>query len=300
MRHNSGHGSTSVFFTGVPVFMTEEALKPHFESVGRIVDFRLLGPAPGRDFRYGEVDYTDEKTAQEAIQRLNGHAFGSDRPMRVSPVDSRFRKRPRTGDHGGSGSKGTTDARGRELMQFPRDFFDPVLGREDSPVLEALRSMATEDAYEAVEQLRVLVMTRKEDARALIEENPALAAAVVMILQHSNRLPGGPLPPEAFEEEGASETTIKASAQHSSSTSDGMANPSTGATTEAKTPEVRPTLITDEQRKQAIASIKKMRDEDVQRILALSSEDIAKVRNPAQRKQLEILHRCLVDMTSGL
>lgn len=387
----------SVFFRGVPLFVTQKELRPHFESVGRVLEFRLMGPSPGKDFRYGEVDYADEKTAQEAILRLHGHTFG-DRSMRVALLDSRFRKRGRkdaSGPHsfsssgrgGGWGSSsagvGTTpavpltDDRGRPLMQFSRGFFDPVLGREDSMVLEVLKRTATEDAYEAVEQLRVLVIERPEDAQRLLQENPALISAVIMVLQHARRIPFGALPPEAFgtTSAGIKNTAIdeanrlstatggKISAadcsqtvrsgrdaylykgmegmnEENSTVSKGrqdekavisssksfeekeirlekegettpeLGEPNSGAntislsssfasSTEKNASELT-IKITDAQRQQALQSIKKMRDEDVEKILVLTPKDLEKVQNVQQRKQLQVLQQCLHEMSRDL
>lgn len=385
-----------VFFRGVPLYVTHQELRPHFESVGRVLEFRMMGPAPGKDFRYGEVDYVDEKTAQEAILRLHGHAFG-DRTMRVSLMDSRLRKRGRREGPGyhsygssGRGGRGggwssssvglaaqtvpTTDDRGRPFMQFSRGFFDPVLGREDSMVLDVLKRTATEEAYEAVEQLRVLVMERPEDAQRLLQENPALISAVIMVLQHARRIPFGALPPEAFDTstggseimdtsiidslalstgKGKTETDTHSTAcsgpsrsetldgSHERSTTlhvggreESTANTSTeiakkcdnrqvedgcgsemgtgtsrrvadSSTTSSVETAAGNTLesgikITDTQRQQALQSIKKMRDEDVEKILVLTPNDFEKVQNVQQRRQLQVLQQCLLEMSRNL
>ncbi|KAG5470617.1 hypothetical protein LSCM1_01863 [Leishmania martiniquensis] len=87
----------------------------------------------------------------------------------------------------------------RETMQFPRFFTDPILGRDGSLVLDALRGMATEEAYAAVEQLRVLALERPNEAKRLLHNNPALKSAVVMTLQHAGRIPFGSLPRDAYQ-----------------------------------------------------------------------------------------------------
>lgn len=355
-----------------------------------------MGPAPGKDFRYGEVDYVDEKTAQEAILRLHGHAFG-DRTMRVSLMDSRLRKRgrkevPGYHSYGSSGRGGrgggwtsssvglaaqtahATDDRGRPLMQFSRGFFDPVLGREDSMVLDVLKRTSTEEAYEAVEQLRVLVMERPEDAQRLLQENPALISAVIMVLQHARRIPFGALPPEAFEtstdgseikdtstadsrtlstvkgttetathhttcsdpsrnqtldgnherstifhegggEENAANASSETAEKHDTRRVNDKRESKVGTESSRSVPDSSTTSsietamgktlesalkITDTQRQQALQSIKKMRDEDVEKILVLTSNDLEKVQNVQQRRQLQILQQCLLEMSRNL
>eukprot|EP00796_Vickermania_ingenoplastis_P001594 gene1594-971_t len=269
------------------------------------------GPAAEKDFRYGEVDYADEKTAQEAIQRLNGHNFG-DRPMRVTMVDTRFRKRGRREQP--HPAPPTTDDRGRPLMQFSRGFFDPVLGREDSMVLNVLKGIAVDDAYEAAEQLRVLVMTRPEDAKNLMRENPALVSALIMILQHAKRVHFGPLPSEAFE----SATAIGAGGEAGGGKDEASAGASpqqtqAGAPRSNPPPVERekesaqqgtsggeagdsPLTITDAQRQQTIAIIKGMKDLDKERIRKLTADDMAKVPDPGKRRQLQVIHQCLIEM----
>ncbi|KAG5471035.1 hypothetical protein CUR178_02342 [Leishmania enriettii] len=252
--------ASSVFFTGVSLVIEKDKLRQHFESVGHVVSFTIIGPPPGKDFRYGIVGYMDAQTAEEAIRRLDGTTFG-ERAMRVTaarsttlhgpvragpggggsgPVDhSTFRKRtrepypspnssrapygPGMGRGGGmrapmarapfsphqqqqeQSQQQTTDKSGRETMQFPRVFTDPILGREGSLVLDALRDMATEEVYAAVEQLRVLALERPNDAKRLLHNNPALKSAVVMTLQHAGRIPFGSLPRDAYQSRRAAE-----------------------------------------------------------------------------------------------
>ncbi|KAG5470201.1 hypothetical protein LSCM4_02895 [Leishmania orientalis] len=252
--------ASSVFFTGVSLVIEKDKLRQHFESVGHVVSFTIIGPPPGKDFRYGIVGYMDAQTAEEAIRRLDGTTFG-ERAMRVTaarsttlhgpvragpggggsgPADhSTFRKRtrepypspnssrppygPGMGRGGGmrapmarapfspqqqqqeQSQQQTTDKSGRETMQFPRSFTDPILGRDGSLVLDALRGMETEEAYTAVEQLRVLALERPNDAKRLLHNNPALKSAVVMTLQHAGRIPFGSLPRDAYQSRRAAE-----------------------------------------------------------------------------------------------
>lgn len=212
-------------------------------------------------------------------------------------------------------------------------------------VLDVLKTTAVEEAYEAVEQLRVLAMERPRDAHHLLQENPALVSAVIMILQHAKRISFGPLPPEAFDATSTTiaspiappaaaaaasgdpaptqERTTPSSLQTSGSPVDGSttnvrghnnggddaftqgASSSTShgvsQQNEAGSVETGNILqITDEQRKQAIQSIQHMQEADVERILTLSPSDLSRVPDPGQRKQLEVLQQCLIEMTREL
>lgn len=316
----------SVFFSGVPLNMSAGVLRPFFESVGRVLELRLLGPSPGKDFRYGEVDYADEQTAQEAIRRLNGHVFG-ERALRVSLVDMRYknkrlRREPNSGARHAPPAPPpppSTDDKGRPLMQFSKGFFDPVLGREDSMVLDVLKSTAKEDAYEAVEQLRVMAVTRPEDARRLLQENPPLVSAVIMIMQHSRRIPFGPLPPEAFDEStsiasphpvpvgsttssaGPEEGAAAGKETGTTSTKSGSSSSSPSNTGTGTGGDGAPAIsVTPEQKEQAIESIKKMRNDEVERIMNLTEADLLKVSNVSQRRQLQVLQQCLFELAKDL
>lgn len=315
MRRYRFSSNTSIFFSGVPLHVQQEALRPYFESVGRVFEFRLMGPSPGKDFRYGEVEYADEKTAQEAIERLNGHSFG-DRSMRVALVDSRLKKR---GRREVTTRAAGTDSNGKPLLQFSRGFFDPVLGREESMVLDVLKNTSVEDAYEAVEQLRVLAIERPDDARALLQENPALNSAVIMILQHARRIPFGPLPPEAFESTAElpgtiasgeaneeADSAVSASGdqekadKHDTKSSAPQTSPQEKSRSGAQSDDFNVTEITAEQKEQAIRSIRQMRPEDVEKIIHLTPADVRRVQNPHQRKQLQLLQHCLIEMSKDL
>ncbi|KEG12961.1 hypothetical protein DQ04_01301050 [Trypanosoma grayi] len=266
--------STSVFFTSVPLFVEEHSLRKHFESVGHITDFRFLGPTPGRDFRYGFADYLDVTSAEEAIARLNGTSFG-ERTMKVmSAANSRSRKRHR------QQASSTLEPPVRGGLVFPRGYVDPLLGRDDTSVLESLHSTPVSEAYEAVEQLRVLVLERRAEARKLLESCPALRLAVVMILQHAGRLPYGPLPPEAL--------------QHPSSETSN-ATPAAAQEAEAVTG-----VPAEEERDEVIEILTKLSEEEVERIMTMSDADLNRIPDLAQREQMSLLRARLVEMAGDL
>lgn len=396
--------ASSVFFTGVSLVIEKEKLRQHFESIGHVVNFTIFGPAPGKDFRYGIVGYMDEKTAEEAIRRLDGTTFG-ERAMRVTaarsttlhgpvragpggggsgPADhSTFRKRPREpypspyssrppyapGMGRGGGMRApmaraplsaqqqqkqersqqpTTDKARRETMQFPRFYTDPILGRDGSLVLDALRGMATEEAYSAVEQLRVLALERPNEAKCLLHNNPALKSAVIMTLQHAGRIPLGSLPRDAYRSRGAVEAEAelaqpRSPQQPTSSQQPVLQTPqqtpqqppsespkpakkeaksaaksgetpgarkrdaATGSASSAAAPSgsqtslVAPsTPMTEAERDEVLELIQSMSEEDVERVLTMSARDFARVPDPAQRKQLEVLQKRLLEMSQDL
>jgi hypothetical protein len=242
---------------------------------------------------------------------------------------------------------------GPELMQLPHDFIDPVLGRGDTVVLNSLRGMATEEAYAAVEQLRVLALERPDEAKMLLQNCPALKSAVVITLQHAGKLARGRLPHEAYatarpaqrdsgkraEEAPRAETASTAGSDknnhNSGSTaagSEGNPSPSTTAAsasappnaeppakvipaaappaappaTSPVTPPVAPTSsppaapMTEQERDEVLELIQSMSEEDVDRVLTMSARDLAMVPDVAQRTQLQILQRRLLEMSRDL
>ncbi|EKG04849.1 hypothetical protein TCSYLVIO_004088 [Trypanosoma cruzi] len=266
--------STSVFFTSVPLFVEARSLRKHFESVGHVTDFRLLGPTPGRDFRYGFADYLDFASAEEAIKRLDGTSFGERKMKVTSAANSRSRKRNRHYTH-------TNEPPVRGGMVFPRGYVDPLLGRDDTSVLECLQRMPVADAYEAVEQLRVLVLERKDEARKLLDSCPALRLAVVMILQHAGRLPYGPLPLDALRHTEAHPVNATPTAVEEEATQ-------------------KKADHTEEERDEVIEILTKLSEEDVERIVTMSDEDLDRIPDLAQREQISVLRARLLDMAGDL
>lgn len=278
-----GAQTTSVFFSGVPLFVEGHTLRKHFESVGHITDFRFLGPTPGKDFRYGFADYLDVTSAEEAIQRLNGTSFG-ERTMKVmSAAHSRGRKRHRHQPHAHAHAH---EPPVRGGMMFPRGYVDPLLGRDDTSILECLQRTPVPDAYEAVEQLRVLALERKGEARKLLDNCPALRLAVVMILQHAGRLPYGPLPPGAL--------------QHAATRTTGATPATVEEEAEVEAKGKGGNVYTEKERDEVIDILTKLSEDDVERIVTMSDEDLNRIPDPGQRQQISVLRDRLLEMAGNL
>ncbi|KPA84790.1 hypothetical protein ABB37_01272 [Leptomonas pyrrhocoris] len=218
-------------------------------------------------------------------------------------------------------SQPSVDKDGRELMQLPRGFVDPILSRDGSLVLNVLRGMATEEAYAAVEQLRVLALERPDEARLLLQNNPALKSAVVITLQHAGRLSHGPLPAEAYRATKPAEKDAEKKAEEERRAAvtrsgngdgggDGKLSPgpvAAGASAPLAQPTAKvvpaapePAPMTEQERDEVLELIQNMSEEDVDRVLTMSARDLAQVPDVAQRKQLEILQRRLIEMSRDL
>ena len=213
VAEDAENDDANVFFSNAPASVTERQLRVLFETAGHIVGIRLKRHE-NKPTAFGFVDFADPKSARAAVKRLNGHLFSpssvlgdsgtgvinGEFKLRVVLSSDRLKQR-NTGtsssvadasalaaatagvDHTGSMTLGPP-------MQFPPSFKDPISN--------ALRKVSIADAYEAVEQLRVLALEKPHETRVLLEMNPALKVAAVMILQHADRLPFR-LPKEALE-----------------------------------------------------------------------------------------------------
>lgn len=278
-------GLKSVFFSGVPLGVTERQLRKMFGQAGHVVAFRIMPLLPGKEFMSGFVDYVDGKSADEAISQLDGHLFGESK-MKVTSASSRKRARQPPG--GGEGaSRQVGDAPVGPFMDFKKGFQNLFLPG-DQRIEGALRQLPVADAYEAVEQLRILVLERPDDARALLETNPQLSVAVIMILQHAGKLPMDHLPEEAVIRPGngagghtlLSDTAAASSKHNNSENVDGAAAPSAEVIA------------------QVMAIIDGMDPDDVEQISNMTPEQLAAIPDEATRKQLEFLQRQLKIMDS--
>lgn len=254
-------GLKSVFFSGVPLGVSERDIRKMFSQAGHVVGFRVMPLIPGKEFMSGFVDYVDGKSADEAISQLDGHLFGESK-MKVTSAASR--KRARQSNTGETGP----------LLEFKKGFQNLFLPG-DQRIEGALRQLPVADAYEAVEQLRILVLERPEDARSLLEANPQLAVAVVMILQHAGKLPMDHLPEEAVARAGGAVAPIAAPA--ASSTTSVKDNGQPNAEVIA----------------QVMAIIESMDPDDVEQVSKMTPEQLAAIPDEAARKQLEFLQRQL-------
>ncbi|AIO01109.1 hypothetical protein LPMP_322250 [Leishmania panamensis] len=304
------------------------------------------GPADYSPFRKRPRElYPSPNASRPPYAPRMGRDGGMRAPMARAPLSHQQQKQEQP-------QQLTTDKAGRETMQFPRFFTDPILGREGSLVLDALRGMATEEAYSAVEQLRVLALERPTEAKRLLHNNPALKSAVVMTLQHAGRIPFGSLPRDAYQSRKEAETeaelaqppppqqpmppppsvpqtsqtpqqtpqqhpaqslklakkepksAIKSDEVHGTrkrGTAAGSASSSATASSVAQTALLQPsTPMTEAERDEVLELIQNMSEEDVERVLTMSVRDLAQVPDPAQRQQLEVLQKRLLEMSQDL
>ena len=193
---------------------------------------------------------------------------------------STFRKRQRDqqnyhGDRRHAHHQGSDDAdHGGPYLDLKPGVVNPILPA-DKTIESALRACSVADAYEAVEQLRVLAMDRPEEASRLLARHPQLGVAVVMILQHAGKMPMGPLPPEAISQ---TLTTVS--------------NETASAAPQAA-PVKKHEALSEEVVAHVMKIVESLPEEQVDRISKMTAEDFAKIPDPAQRLQLQTLQKQL-------
>lgn len=271
--------TNSVFFSGVPLTANEGLLRKFFAQPGKVLKLRLVQAKPGSSFQSGFVDYLDLRTAQRAVADLNGKLFGDgDVPIRVAMAhgSGAASKRPRSGEEGTSTEGGGSAAISGVRVEFPRGYRNPLLPG-DACIEQALAHIPASEAYEAVERLRVYVLDYPQEARELLANNPQLAVAVVMILQHAGKLPRDALPAEAIVEPGAN------SVEQLSSSAAAPSAPAAPAPTAAANQEVA----------KVMDLISKMSKEQVEKIANMTPAQIDAIPNEGSRKQIAYLQKQL-------
>ena len=333
MSHHDADGDNedaNVRFSGAPATVSERQIRELFETAGHIVGIRLKRHET-RDTAYGFVDFVDSKSARAAVKRLNGHLFSPSAPLgdsgtgviggefklRVELVsDQKRQQRAHTGASSSTVDvSATTGIENGSMtlgppLQFPSTFKDPISN--------ALRKVSIADAYEAVEQLRVLALEKPHETRVLLEMNPALKVAAVMILQHADRLPLR-LPKEALEAADGSDkpsfadlvqqqaavatSGVAATTYFSSSTlaggGGGAASSSSPFNQRASPLLAKPLPTTTMTPAQLEAKVQGLTEAQLDKLLAMSPQDFERVPEPS-RTQLMTLQQDLKSVLDSI
>ena len=270
MAVNNHVTASTVFFSNIPAAYTEAALRPHFERVGPVVSFRIVDNHQGETV-FGFCDYSDPQSAQAACSALNGKKLGST-AMKVGLADRKRKRENDVSDPGRADGKGRKGGGPSEIPDGHQFKLPPT-----DPLLAALNNVAIPDAYEAVEQLRLLALDNPAAARDLLEKYPQLTIATTIILQHAGKLPTE-LPPEASQPPPKPDNGF-APQQQKQQKQEQQQGPSDA---------------------EIMAMIESLSEEEIESTMSLTPEQIAAVPDPAARKQLTILSTRLREMASAL
>jgi cleavage stimulation factor subunit 2 len=197
---------------------TKEQLQNIFKEVGPIVNFRMvIDRDTGKPRGYAFCEYKDEASALSAMRNLNGRDLKG-RTLRVDFADNNKINMPddeptqptRGGGGGSSGGNrprdqydgGNQNRGGYDRTSPPRHGYDepprhfqpqPSYGgydnaqpkqtspppQDNDPIRTALQQVPQMQMYDAVSQMKNLVLTNPDRARQVFAQNPTLA--IVML-----------------------------------------------------------------------------------------------------------------------
>lgn len=320
----SGHiGSStadecSVYFSGAPQSVTERQIRTLFETLGHVQGLRLI-PSRNRPVMDGYVDFSDPNDAKAAVERLHGHLFspssaanaaeatsvvGGEFKLNVQLASNRKRMRNNRNAHKqGSDEEGEDGYGTGPPLNLPAHYRDPVS--------MVLRKVSASDAFEAVEQLRVIALEKPDETRELLEQHPALKVAVVEILQVAGKLPQH-LPQEAFKTNasGSLRSALRSEDAHSrqpmSSSALGTASgviPTTGGASAVlksvmdTQAQIKPSAaaVSSLTTEQIIAQVEKLTEPQINKLMSMSDTDFLRVNEP-KRSELKALQAYLLSL----
>eukprot|EP00906_Rhabdomonas_costata_P008988 RCo012740 len=213
---------THCFVGNIGFDVSEKDITELLERCGRVRNFRVVtDPATGKTKGYGFVEFDSEASALCAIKNLNGMEFRgrqlkvdfADHPKTSSSGGRRgdhFRDRDNFRDRGDTFRDRGDNFRDRGDAFRDRDDLPPgsaaaaaalllrarggAGGLPDGPqlVVAALNTIPVPELYEAVEQLRSLAITSREQAKSVLYGNPQLGLAVFHVLHHMGVFPTDP------------------------------------------------------------------------------------------------------------
>ena len=189
----------TVHISNIPRSTTEAQIRPLFQQCGQVLAFRFVDSkrGPDGDFKYGFCDFSDAAGGAAAIAKFDGYEMNGQR-LRVALAE-RSSKRVRD-DRTFETTNPVEAAAAAELgLPLGQQFTPSAVCPASNPLQALLATIPQNTLYEAVEQLRGMAIDRPDDALALLEANPQLRHAIVLILQHGGVLPAQ-LPPEAFSD----------------------------------------------------------------------------------------------------
>jgi cleavage stimulation factor subunit 2 len=213
--------SRCVFIGNIAYDATKEQLRAIFSEVGPIVNMRMVTDRDTNKPRgYAFCEYKDEASALSAMRNLNGRELKG-RTLRVDFADNNKINMP---DEDGPSRGG-----GNNQPRVQRDAYSPPRGHEAprhtnqpqsqpysdynnlppvqpksisppppqdvDPIRTALMQVPQPQLYEAVSQMKYLVMTNPDRARQIFAQNPTLAIVMLHIQEILGMMP----PPEAVQ-----------------------------------------------------------------------------------------------------
>jgi cleavage stimulation factor subunit 2 len=154
---NNRAPSKCVFIGNVAYDATKEELVKMFSEVGPVVNFRMvLDKDSGKPKGFAFCEYKDSDSALSARRNLDGKEFHG-RNLRVDFADNK-----------GINMPGESNVTATEKKMSPNE----TVGLEK--MKEAISQVPKQQLYEAVAQMKQLVLSDPDQAKQIFRQNPTL------------------------------------------------------------------------------------------------------------------------------
>ncbi|WFD31420.1 hypothetical protein MSPP1_002455 [Malassezia sp. CBS 17886] len=158
----------------IPYGISEEQLINVFSEVGRVVEFRLVNDREQGKFKgYGFCEFEDTETAASAVRNLNNVDVGG-RPLRLDFAEMD----PMADSERRGADRRTRAGAGAGLPPMPAGLPLPPGVPATDAITQTIATLPPNQLMDILTQMKGLIVTNKEQARALLQSNPQLAYAV--------------------------------------------------------------------------------------------------------------------------
>lgn len=178
-RHSSHAGSIGapsrvIFIGNIPFDITEEQVIDIFKEVGPVQSFRLMfDRETGRSRGFAFCAYGDYETAASAIRNLNGYEING-RVLKVDRADNDMLP-----SHFGSGPSPSPASPQIKSVQNLPGIPATASASAIHAVLSAPPFNDPQNLFEVLSSLKATIQSNPNQARQMLDSNPALAYALL-------------------------------------------------------------------------------------------------------------------------
>ena len=175
-HHSSSAGGPSrvIFIGNIPFDITEEQVIDIFKEVGPVQSFRLMfDRETGRSRGFAFCEYGDYETAASAIRNLNGYEING-RVLKVDRADNDMLP-----SHFSSSSNPTTSAPQIKPVHNLPGTAPSASASSIHAILSAPPFNDPHNLLEVLASLKATIQSNPNQARQMLDSNPALAYALL-------------------------------------------------------------------------------------------------------------------------
>ncbi|KAG9041882.1 hypothetical protein FS842_002409 [Serendipita sp. 407] len=185
--------SKVVFVGNIPYDYSEEQLTQIFSTVGPVTGFRLVFErGTGKPKGYGFCEYADHETAASAVRNLNGKEVGG-RALRIDLAESDPSLEGRSTSFGELLEDERKDGVDAWLSSFPPGVPVPPGKTSLDVITETVVNVGQARLFDALFEMKTMIIQEPEHARALLVANPQLASALLQAMVVHNVIDQGVL-----------------------------------------------------------------------------------------------------------